>query len=105
MTPGSALQGMSTHNVAQPDLTNQHCVGRNEVRNAFISVGQMRTDADFPIAADFHAYQGIFHTGHRLTASKDGLVVNEGDTRLNSNHVLGKMLHLFCIQRNLVSFV
>jgi hypothetical protein len=65
----------------------------------------MRTDADFPIAADFHAYQGIFHTGHRLTASKHGLVVNEGDTRLNPNHVWGKMLHMFRIQWNLVAFV
>ena len=70
MTPGNALQGMSTPNVAQPDLTNQYCVERNEVRNAFISVGQMRADADFPIAADFHIHQGMVDTGHRLTASK-----------------------------------
>jgi hypothetical protein len=30
----------------------------------------MRTDADFPIAADFHIHQGMVDTGHRLTASK-----------------------------------
>ncbi len=105
MTPGNALRGKSTHNVAQPDLTNQYCVGRDEIRDTFVAIGQVRAHADFPIAADFHPYQGMFHTGHRLAASKHGLVVNEGDTCYNSNHVLGKMLHLSRIQWNLVAFV
>jgi hypothetical protein len=47
----------------------------------------------------------MFHTCDRLAASKQGLVVDEGDTCLNSNHVLGKVLHLFLIQWNLVAFV
>ena len=105
MPPNSALRWKGTHNVAQPDLTNQYCVGRNEIRNAFISVGQMRADANLSITADFHSYQGMLNTGHCLAAPKQGLVVDEGDASFDSNHVFGKVFCLFRIQRNLAPLV
>jgi len=105
MTPDNVLRGKGTHNVAQPDLTNQHRVGRNKIWNAFVAICQVRAHADFPIATDFHPHQGMFHTSHCLAASKQGLVADEGDASFDSNHFFLKVFHLFRIQRSLDAFV
>ena len=105
MTPDIALREKGTHNVAQPDLTNQHRAGMNKTWNAFVAICQVRAHADFPIATGFHPHRGMFHTGHYLAASKQGLVVDEGDASFHSNHFFWRVFHLFRIQRNLVAFV
>lgn len=105
MTPGNPLQGMSSYNVAQPDLTNQHRIGRNQVRDALVSIGQVRTDSHFPIAAGSHPYQRMLDTCDRLTASEDNPAIDECAAVHGPYHLFRKVLCLRLVQRNLVTLV
>ena len=44
---------------AQPH--HQHRTRRNQIRDAFLSIGQMRADPHFPIASGFHPHQGLLY--------------------------------------------
>ena len=65
----------------------------------------MRADADLSIAAGFHAHQGMFDSGHCLTAPKHGLVIHKRDVSLDPEHFFRQMLSLTCIERDLFTFV
>ena len=54
---------------SQPDLHQQHRFGWNEPRHAFVPTGQMRTDTNLTLTADFHAYLRMFHASNYLAVT------------------------------------
>lgn len=92
--PYSSGQSPTINDLSYPQFYNQHRAGGNEVWYALVLIGHMRTDANFPIAADFHAQQRMFDSGDHLTASKYSCVVDERNTPFDSNRVLGKVFYL-----------
>ena len=51
--------------------------GRDEIRNALIPIGPVRTHADFPIAPDFHADERMLDSGNRLATVQHKSVIDE----------------------------
>ena len=58
----------------------------------------MRTDANFPVATDFHAHERMLDASDGSAGSKDRLVIHEGDSAHDSYHVLRKVLNLLRIE-------
>ena len=88
----------------QPELDGEHRIGWNQTWNAFLSVGEMRTDADFQIAARLHPYEGMLNAGDGLAPAKYDAVIDERSSVYDPDHRRREMLGLPLVQRNLLTF-
>ena len=82
---------LRTLDTPQPQFHNQHRIAGNQIRNALVSIGQMRTQAYFPITADFHTHERMLDSGNRLATAEHDAVIDECESCLNSHHVFGKL--------------
>lgn len=90
----------------QPQLDDQHRVGRNETVNSRRAVSKMRAYAHFAITALFHSEQGILDTGYRLPLAKSYRVIHQTmPIFANPDHIFREVFRLAFIEWNFLAFV
>ena len=90
----------------QPQLDDQHRVGRNETVNSRRAVSKMRAYAHFAITALFHSDQGILDTGYRLPLTKSYRVIHPTMAIFaNPDHFFRQVFRLAFVNWNFLAFV
>ena len=73
-------------NHAQPELHDQYSVWWDEIRNALLTVGEMRPDTNLSIATDLHPHQRKLEAADDLAPPQDDCMIDECHASLNAQH-------------------
>ena len=75
------------HNLPYPHLRDQQGVSGNETWQPLVPISQVRTDANFAVAAYPHSQQCLLNSRNDLTPASFHLVIDQGDAAFYPQHV------------------
>lgn len=91
------------HNLPYPHLRDQQGVSGNETWQPLVPISQVRTDANFAVAAYSHSKQRLLDSRNDLPPSQFDLVIDERYAAIDSQHVARQSRRLPFIERHLIA--